>query len=188
MTADKEFPKMIVFGLDHTLWPFKVHVNYVSPFNKVQDEIRDSHGKLVSYYPEVPEILSFLKKHSSNVKIGIASLSKDRTGANQLLDLLGWGQYIDYREIFESKHKEKKSHFLNLHKHSGIDYEDMLFFDDQWKNNIEPAYLNVTCWWVINGLNKIKLNKGLVNWNECHKILQNPKFEISDFKKAENLI
>uniref|UniRef100_A0A8D8MCD9 Uncharacterized protein n=1 Tax=Cacopsylla melanoneura TaxID=428564 RepID=A0A8D8MCD9_9HEMI len=111
MTADKEFPKMIVFGLDHTLWPFKVHVNYVSPFNKV-----------------------------------------------------------------------------HLHKHSGIDYEDMLFFDDQWKNNIEPAYLNVTCWWVINGLNKIKLNKGLVNWNECHKILQNPKFEISDFKKAENLI
>ncbi|KAL1457161.1 hypothetical protein WDU94_001821 [Cyamophila willieti] len=107
-------------------------------------KVRDSRGKLVEYYPDVPEILSFLKKHKTNMQIAVASRSPDRMGANQLLDLLGWGQFIDHREIFPTVKDEKLSHFKKLHKRTGIEYHDMLFFDDDWRNNNKPADMNVT--------------------------------------------
>ncbi|KAL1457160.1 hypothetical protein WDU94_001821 [Cyamophila willieti] len=135
-------------------------------------KVRDSRGKLVEYYPDVPEILSFLKKHKTNMQIAVASRSPDRMGANQLLDLLGWGQFIDHREIFPTVKDEKLSHFKNLRRHSGIDYRDMVFYDDIWKNNVEAAFLNVSCW-TVKGLTRKNFIEGIKAWRECHVLMGN---------------
>ncbi|XP_003703091.1 magnesium-dependent phosphatase 1 [Megachile rotundata] len=139
-------PKLLVFDLDYTLWPFWVDTHVTPPFKKKGNDVVDAHGQIIRYYKEVPDIL---KRLSEEYELGVASRTSEIQGANQLLKLFNWDKYFKYKEIYPGC---KVSHFSKIQKASGIDYKDMIFFDDEHRNIVDVGKLGVTCILVQNGV------------------------------------
>uniref|UniRef100_A0A2K6G1H7 Magnesium dependent phosphatase 1 n=1 Tax=Propithecus coquereli TaxID=379532 RepID=A0A2K6G1H7_PROCO len=78
-------PKLAVFDLDYTLWPFWVDTHVDPPFHKSRDgTVRDRRGQDVRLYPEVPQVLERLQ--GLGVPGAAASRTGEIEGANQLLE------------------------------------------------------------------------------------------------------
>ncbi|XP_011873239.1 PREDICTED: magnesium-dependent phosphatase 1-like isoform X2 [Vollenhovia emeryi] len=143
-------PKIIVFDLDYTLWPFWVDTHVDPPFRKgAQNKVVDSHGHTVRYYSDVPDVLKQLS--GEGYELGVASRTSEIKGAKQLLDLFGWKRYFQYVEIFPGS---KVTHFSNIRKSSHADYKDMLFFDDEARNIVEVGKLGVHAVLVRDGVSR----------------------------------
>lgn len=140
-------PKVIVFDLDYTLWPFWVDTHVTPPFRRTQNKIVDAHGHAIKCYTDVPDILKQLSE--KGYELGIASRTSEISGAKQLLDLFGWKKYFKYIEIFPGN---KVTHFLNIQKSSQADYKDMIFFDDETRNIIDVGKLGVHAVLVRDGI------------------------------------
>ncbi|XP_072617368.1 magnesium-dependent phosphatase 1 isoform X2 [Vulpes vulpes] len=81
-------PKLAVFDLDYTLWPFWVDTHVDPPFHRSSDgAVRDRRGQAVRLYPEVPDVLQQLQ--DLDVPVAAASRTGEIEGANQLLELFG---------------------------------------------------------------------------------------------------
>ncbi|XP_064148410.1 magnesium-dependent phosphatase 1 isoform X2 [Loxodonta africana] len=79
-------PKLAVFDLDYTLWPFWVDTHVDPPFHRSRDgTVRDSRSRTVRLYPDVPEVLERLQ--GLGVPVAAASRTGEIEGANQLLEL-----------------------------------------------------------------------------------------------------
>ncbi|KAJ8927912.1 hypothetical protein NQ314_019542 [Rhamnusium bicolor] len=149
-------PKLIVFDLDYTLWPFWVDTHVTPPFKKGSTgEIFDSFGSKIKCYPEVPEVLKNL--HDEGYILGVASRTGEIQGAKQLMTLFGWDKYFSYKEIFPGS---KTTHFKNMKKQSGIDYSEMMFFDDEQRNIRDISELGVLSIFVNNGVSKRVVEEG----------------------------
>ncbi|KAK3584558.1 hypothetical protein CHS0354_030565 [Potamilus streckersoni] len=150
-------PKLIVFDLDYTLWPFWVDTHVDPPFKKKSDgKVYDSHSRHVKYYPDVPGILSSLK--SQRYQLGIASRTTCSDEAWDLVQLFEWDKYFDYKQIYPGS---KTNHFTAFKNQSNLPYEDMLFFDDEHRNIEDVGRLGVTCIHVADGLTEACLKMGL---------------------------
>lgn len=58
---------------------------------------------------------------------------------------------------------DKKKHFEKIQKQSGVDYGEMLFFDDEARNrNVEV--LGVTMWLVRDGVTRAEVDSGVREW------------------------
>jgi magnesium-dependent phosphatase 1 len=138
-------PKLIVFDLDYTLWPFWVDTHVSPPLkpSPTHDSTKDRFGETFSFYNEVPSILCALRERG--IKVGAASRTTTPDLAREMLRLLqipdGEGrkkkaiEYFDYLEIYPGS---KITHFVKLQKQTGLRYEDILFFDDESRNkNVE---------------------------------------------------
>ncbi|XP_068217943.1 magnesium-dependent phosphatase 1-like isoform X1 [Palaemon carinicauda] len=157
MSASKRKPKLIAFDLDYTLWPFWVDTHVDPPFKKdKKGVVYDARNRKVKYYPEVPDILK--KLHKEGYQIAVASRTSEIDGANQLLDLFGWNQYITYKEIYPGT---KDNHFLKIKKDSGLEYSEMLFFDDEHRNKVDLDKIGVLMILVPEGVDKNLIKKGL---------------------------
>ncbi|XP_015509446.1 magnesium-dependent phosphatase 1 [Neodiprion pinetum] len=156
MSTDKR-PRVIVFDLDYTLWPFWVDTHVTPPFRKGNgDQVVDALNHKIKYYPEVPEVLKELVK--DGYELGVASRTGEIQGANQLLNLLGWDKYFTYKEIYPGC---KVTHFSKIQKNSGVNLADMLFFDDEQRNIKDLTKMGVTSILVRNGVNKEVVQNGL---------------------------
>ncbi|KAI5701236.1 hypothetical protein M8J75_007489 [Diaphorina citri] len=155
----KKFPKLAVFDLDHTLWPFHVYIDVIPPFKKIGDKVLDAGGAIIKYYRDVPAILKYLKQN--NCLVAAASRTTEMLRAHQLVDLFNWNQHFDHKEIFPG---QKTTHFANLKKATGIEYKDMVFFDDEERNSHDVSPLGVTCIHVKDGMSHSVLHKGLKQW------------------------
>ncbi|XP_014237365.1 magnesium-dependent phosphatase 1-like [Trichogramma pretiosum] len=153
MSQSSKKPKVVVFDLDYTLWPFWVDTHVTPPFKKTSNKIVDTQGQTVKHYPDSPGILK--KLHEDGYEIGIASRTSETKGANQLLELFGWNKYIKYKEIYPGT---KTTHFSKIKKASGVDYKDMIFFDDEQRN--------------ITDLTKLGVLSILVRDGVTHKVIQ----------------
>ncbi|CAG7661867.1 unnamed protein product [Allacma fusca] len=122
-------PRLIVFDLDFTLWPFWVdgsgftHVR--APFCKKKGKVVDSWGKIINISGEIYEILKYLK--TEDFRIGVASATRQIDGAEELIHHFGWDEFIDYKQIYPGS---KLRHFSRLKEMSDCEYHEMLFFDD----------------------------------------------------------
>ncbi|CAH1780038.1 unnamed protein product, partial [Owenia fusiformis] len=98
-TIEMSKPKLIVFDLDYTLWPFWIDTHVDPPFSKKGDgKIYDNYNKHIKPFPDVPNILEQL--HSEGYKLGAASRTTCTDEAKQLVKLLDWEKYFHYKEIY----------------------------------------------------------------------------------------
>jgi magnesium-dependent phosphatase 1 len=153
-------PKLIVFDLDHTLWPLGIdqflfkppyHRRYANLLRVSKDappsqtgplfKVFDSEQKEMTSFSEVPEVLRIIK-NDLNVPIGAASRTEYPAGANSLIDLFGWQDLFKYREIYPGS---KVTHFGQFKQLTKASYDQMLFFDDEPRNIDDVSRLGVSC-------------------------------------------
>lgn len=79
--------------------------NFFLKLRKGNDVI-DSHGQIIKYYKEVPDVLKYL--YEEGYELGIASRTSEIQGAKQLLNLFNWDNYFKYKEIYPGS---KVTHF-----------------------------------------------------------------------------
>nr|CAB3263715.1 magnesium-dependent phosphatase 1-like [Phallusia mammillata] len=154
-------PKVIVFDLDYTLWPFYADAYMTLPLHKKDGIVHDKNNCKFELYPQSFDILR--KLHSEGYKIGIASRTSEITGAKKLLELYDLKRYIHQKEIYPGS---KKAHFAKLHKHLKVPLHDMLFFDDEWRNIKELREEGVTCVMIKDGINWDYVKRGLEDHNK----------------------
>ena len=166
-------PKMIVFDLDYTLWPYWCDTHVSGPIRGSKDNgltVKDALGGSYGFYNEVAGILSAIK--SKEIELGAASRTCAPDIARSMLTHLRIPHedgksaksldMFDYLEIYPSN---KISHFQKLHKKSGLEYSEMLFFDDESRNrNVED--LGVVMQLVRDGVTRAEINRGVEAWRK----------------------
>ncbi|XP_028817112.1 magnesium-dependent phosphatase 1 [Denticeps clupeoides] len=141
-------PKLIVFDLDYTLWPFWVDTHVCPPFRKHESgEIVDSTGEKVQLYKDTVDVVTSL--HGQGFTLGVASRTGEVAGANQLLTLYNLNQFFSHKEIYPGS---KVTHFHRLQAASGVKFTEMMFFDDESRNILDVGRLGVHCVLVKSGV------------------------------------
>ncbi|KAF8324698.1 magnesium-dependent phosphatase-1 [Cantharellus anzutake] len=150
MQDDRQFPKLIAFDLE-----------YKSP---------------ISFYLDVPEILYALQELSISVALCSRTSAVDlaHDTISKLLLPPPKAQpdsparpaiaFFDQREIYPGS---KTRHFNQLHANTGIAYQDMLFFDDEYRNK-EVEELGVTFILVERGMDHATFKRGVDEWRRRH--------------------
>ncbi|SPO19986.1 related to magnesium-dependent acid phosphatase [Ustilago trichophora] len=165
---DGALPGLVVFDLDYTLWPLWVDTHVDSPLRRRGNDINkvyDRNGQPLQFFPHVPSILFWLKRRG--IPIAAASRTSAPSVARQALNglflvddsnlvhtssevsqpqttpppkVVKAIDFFDYQEIYPGS---KITHFRKLHNDSGVAYEDMLFFDDEYRNSEVGSKLGV---------------------------------------------
>lgn len=151
--------ELIVFDLDFTLWdcgglwvdctdyPFRTDRN---------GKIIDRSGRHLRLFEEVPGILD--EADRMGVPMALASRTEQPGWARSLLDLLGIRDRFTYEEIYPGS---KVAHFQKLKCDSGVDFRQMLFFDDENRNIVEVGDLGVNAIGVPRGIDRRLFDAGL---------------------------
>ena len=169
-------PKVIVFDLDHTLWPYDVDDNVKPPIEKRVNslglyDIYDNSGKKFSSYEHVTRILHTLKNHCLNSNGGhlaIASRSTTPDLAMQSIEAYGWKSYLSSFQIYNTN---KVKHMRAIKEELGaFEFNVFLFFDDVLDNIASTSRLGLQAFLVSrqDGLDKSALLKGLKLFDKMH--------------------
>lgn len=169
-------PKMMVFDLDYTLWPFWVDTHISGPLKPTRDglTVKDRYGENCGFYNDVAGILYHIK--AKGIILGAASRTCAPDLARSMLSLLRVPSedqeegakaktaisLFDHLEIYPG---DKRTHFAKLQKKSGVAYDEMLFFDDESRNkNVES--LGVSMQLVRDGVTRKEIDRGIEYWRE----------------------
>ncbi|KAJ9705745.1 hypothetical protein PVL29_003711 [Vitis rotundifolia] len=142
-------PRLVVFDLDYTLWPFYCECR--------------SKREMPSLYPHAEGILYALKE--KGIDMAIASRSPTPDIAKTFLDKLGIKSMFVAQEIFSSW-SHKTEHFQRIHRRTGVPFNSMLFFDDEDRNIESVSKMGATSILVGNGLNIGALRQGLTKFSQ----------------------
>ena len=190
-------PKMLVFDLDYTLWPFWVdtHVTpplkakdggsrsldkYVSrvhllhslhPLPEYHTEAPIRWGEAFAFYRDVPGLLQAFKAQPTPILIGAASRTSAPDLATTLLKQLiiqpTNKRAIEFFDYMQIFPGDKKQHFAKIQKSSQVAYEEMLFFDDEVRNRNVESLGVVMCL-VVDGVTGGEVDKGIREWRRRH--------------------
>ncbi|KAH0544381.1 hypothetical protein FGG08_001522 [Glutinoglossum americanum] len=160
-------PALIVFDLDYTLWPFWVDTHVCAPL-KGKDggqRVVDRLGESFAFYPHVPQI--FRDARMKNVSLAAASrteapeLARDMLKSLVVDGKLRGVDYFDYMQIYPGS---KTTHLAKLQKQSGVDFADMLFFDDEARNRNVESELGVLMYLVRDGITNDEVDRAVREW------------------------
>jgi magnesium-dependent phosphatase 1 len=158
-------PKLLVFDLDYTLWPFWVDTHVTPPFSKkANGVVVDTYGQKVKFYEEVPKVLEELK--GEGYLIGIASRTGEVRGAESLLNLFGWNAFIDCKQIYPGC---KLKHFKTIKQTLDVEYDEMIFFDDEQRNITDLKTVGVLSILVKNGVTRKVVQDALAKFARGEK-------------------
>lgn len=134
-------------------------------------------GESFSFYPAVSSIIHALRSRS--ISLGLASrthapdLARDMLKALHIIPSFSDRsaaannrsvRALDYFEHIQIFPATKTQHFSRIQQSSGIDYEDMLFFDDEARNSNVQSELGVTFCLVRDGMTKEEVDRGVWEW------------------------
>ncbi len=142
---------LVVFDLDFTLWDcggtWCDHTN--PPYYRQNGIILDEDQRKIKLYPEARSILE--KLNDQKVLLGVASRTSAPDWADELMQLFDIKKYFQFFEIYPGS---KVSHFRSLQEKTGFPYQDMIFFDDEYRNIEEVRRLGVDAVFVEDGMNE----------------------------------
>lgn len=149
-----QIPKLFVFDLDDTVWGPELDFYMKKP---------------VGYLKDIQEILIELHKGESfkNSKLAVASSSGVPKRGQKKLKEMNLSDDLVLEDVFsfiEIYRRDKDRHFHALNKKTGIDYCDMIFYDNQMNNHEIVKKLGVTCVFTPDGLDKKLFQKSLGNF------------------------
>lgn len=159
-------PRLVVFDLDYTLWPFYCECR--------------SKNEMPSMYPQAKGILHAFK--DKGVNLAIASRSPTPDIANAFLQKLGIKSMFVAQEIFSSW-THKTEHFQKINRKTGVPYNEMLFFDDENRNIQAVSKMGVTSILVGKGVNLGALRQGLSEFVKNSASVEKNKEQWRKFSK-----
>lgn len=149
---------LVVFDLDFTLWD--CGGTYCDctfpPYARKGRDICDSDGSIIRLFNDVPDILAKLK--NDNVRMAVASRTTAPHQARELMQLLDIDRYFEILEIYPDS---KTTHFHRIAEKSGVSFQNMLFFDDEYRNIDEVGELGVNVVHVNHGLTRKLFESGI---------------------------
>ena len=172
----KMLPKAIIFDLDGCVWaPEMYQLMYGSPFKKDPENIPDMltcNNQPVRLLGDIRNIFEelYTQECFDGVKIGISSRTDEPDWARELLSKFEVtvnekSQPIHLINIFngpvEIAKDSKKAHFRRIHAKTGINYEDMLFFDNEFGNCDQIAFMGVSVVYCPDGVTRKLWDMGL---------------------------
>jgi magnesium-dependent phosphatase 1 len=168
MTLDVDYSrlsglKLIAFDLDGTIWDPEMYQLWGggAPFRLAPNkkDLLDSKGTVLRLLGVTAEILHDIKcaPELNGTKIAWVSCTDEPVWANECLGLLvtqpgqvPLDQVADASEIFDGN---KQLHFKGLKEtFPDIDFNEMLFFDNQQNNIASVSKLGVKCVYCPNGM------------------------------------
>lgn len=166
-------PRLVVFDLDFTFWHPEMYELDGAPFRKhaASGAVTDRSGEQVHLFPAVHSVLSVLETDPQfkDTAVAVASSTTEPQWAKTCMRLLdvhvgSAGEDdedtadVDKRSLqsiveFEAIYpRNKRVHFAQLKQQSGVEYEDMLFFDNEYGNISNVGGLGVVCSYCPHGL------------------------------------
>jgi magnesium-dependent phosphatase 1 len=140
-------PRLFVFDCDYTIWPFDCdgrHAHDVlSPFIRRPDgTVVDRYARAANPYPNVPYILGAL--YDAGIQVAFASRNPSRVYVRELLQAIPlqsqqpglslWSCLRGRDDLFHAYSSggtnNKLRHFNAIKAASGLQFTDMVFFDD----------------------------------------------------------
>ncbi|OBT65896.1 hypothetical protein VE03_05462 [Pseudogymnoascus sp. 23342-1-I1] len=100
---------------------------------------------------------SMSKKAREKERAREKAAGKDKGGQGKARRAI---EFFSHMEIYPGS---KKRHFAKLREATGVEFGEMLFFDDE-KRNREVEELGVTMWWVPDGLDGGEFERGVGEW------------------------
>ncbi|XP_047338053.1 magnesium-dependent phosphatase 1 [Impatiens glandulifera] len=149
MTLFHVLPRLVVFDLDYTLWPFYCECR--------------SKREMPRMYPQAKGVLFALKE--KGIDMAIASRSPTADIAKTFLNKLDINSMFVAQEIFSSW-THKTEHFQRIHRRTDIPYKSMLFFDDEDRNIEAVSKMGVTSILVGDGVNLGAFRQGLAEFSQ----------------------
>ena len=160
-------PKIVIFDLDNTLWPYTADTEFEKPFsNNTDGEVIDAEGAIMELLPDVVKILESLRV--DNVLIAVASKTWSKDQYMTLLELFNIREFFIQFEMFCG---HKHIHVGNIVKAQDLAFEDVLFFDDQAKtvqSFNDGVYSDVTAIHCPAGISWQVFEEGLAEFNRSN--------------------
>jgi len=147
-------PLIFVFDCDYTIWPFdcdgRRQNDVVFPYIRRPDgNVFDANGKPANPYPDVPNILGAL--YDAGIQVTFASRNPSVRQVYQLLNAIpmkskqpclslldSMRNNYGFLQAYDSGENNKLVHFNKIKEVTKIDFNNMVFFDDN-RNNVEHA-------------------------------------------------
>jgi magnesium-dependent phosphatase-1 len=173
----------MAFDLDYTIWPRDCDLNVRPPFFSYQDRVIDAFWRDASAYKDVADLLGAIV--DSGIKVAFLSRNPSQWAVESLLRVcplnsrkLGseaklWDA-LSSRDYFHSYSsggagKGKDKHFASLFKLTGVDFKEIIFFDDL-PENISAANAQGSTAILVSkttGLDIAAFTKGLQEWRSA---------------------